>query len=110
MGSVLSVGSARLEDRVARLKSSKRKRTVTVRPILSPGSESASDPIDQPGKDGFEFFERPNPATEGALGADAPPSSSDDHPARIAVVGKGMELVPRRRTEQVDESPGVDLS
>ena len=103
--------------RVAREKSSKRRRSVTVRPTPLGDPHPAGDAVDDPAEDGRHVVMRTSAAPQRLLRSDGATPAADLHAARITIVAQRVELVPDgaaddrnhdRRGEQGDVAHRVD--
>ena len=94
MASVRAVAPGSVCERVARVKSSKRRRRTTVRPTRLAFRMRQRHAVDQADEDGVDLLGRPAPAAQRALRADRSAPAPSLHRPRVAVVGERVKVAP----------------
>ena len=96
---VCAVASASVWDRVARVKSANRSRSVTVRPTRPPVRMRRATPIDEGDQAGVDLVGGVAGQAHGALRAHRLPAPPALHRARVLVVGQGVQVPSRGGAE-----------
>ena len=98
---VCSVARGIVSERVARVKSSKRSRSTTVRHTPPARAQPPRDPVDDGDERRVDLLERLRPAAQRALRADRAPAAPGPDAPRVAVVRERVEVPAGRAPEQV---------
>ena len=101
-----AVARGRVYERVARVKSSKRRRSTTVRPDPAGRSHAAGDAVDQRRRATASISSRrPRRAAQGPLRTDRAAAAADLHAAGVAVVGERVEVAAGRPARASTPAP-----